>query len=125
MTVKGAEKALKAGASGIVVSNHGGRVLDQCPATAQVLPEIAAAVGGRMKILVDGGIRSGVDVFKAIALGANAVIIARPYVTALYGGKEEGIKIYTEKIGEELRDTMFMCGANSLSEITAEMVSQY
>ena len=125
MTVKGAEKALKAGASGIVVSNHAGRVLDQCPATAQVLPEIAAAVGGRMKILVDGGIRSGVDVFKALALGADAVIIARPYVTALYGGKEEGIKIYTEKIGEELRDTMFMCGAKSLSEITAEMVSQY
>lgn len=86
MTVKGALKAKEAGASAIVVSNHGGRVLDQCPATAEVLEEIADAVDGSMKILVDGGIRSGTDVFKALALGADAVIIARPFVTAVYGG---------------------------------------
>ena len=67
MTVNGAKKALEAGASGIVVSNHGGRVLDQCPATAEVLPAIADAVGGKMTILVDGGIRTGMDVFKAAA----------------------------------------------------------
>ncbi len=74
MTVKGAQKAKKAGAAAIVVSNHGGRVLDQCPATAEVLPEIAEAVGGgSMKILVDGGIRNGSDVFKALALGADGV----------------------------------------------------
>lgn len=122
MTVKGAMKAAAAGASAIVVSNHGGRVLDQCPATAEVLPEIADAVGGKMKILVDGGIRSGVDVFKALALGADAVIIARPYVTAVYGGDAEGVKVYTEKLGEELRDTMFMCGADTLADITRDMV---
>ena len=80
MTVSGAKKALEAGASGIVVSNHGGRVLDQCPATAEVLPAIADAVGGRMTILVDGGIRTGMDVFKALALGADAVLIGRPFV---------------------------------------------
>ena len=82
MTVRGALKAKEAGASAIVVSNHGGRVLDQCPATAEVLEEIARAVGDSMKIFVDGGIRSGVDVFKALALGADAVIIERQLLTA-------------------------------------------
>ena len=79
MTVRGAMKAKEAGAAAIIVSNHGGRVLDQCPATAEVLPEIAAALkGSGVKVLVDGGIRSGVDVFKALALGADGVLIARP-----------------------------------------------
>ena len=122
MTVKGARKALEAGAAGIVVSNHGGRVLDQCPATAEVLEEIARAVGDSMKIFVDGGIRSGVDVFKALALGADAVIIARPFVTAVYGGAEEGVKSYIDKIGTELEDTMKMCGVTSLKEITRASV---
>ena len=122
MTVRGALKAKEAGASAIVVSNHGGRVLDQCPATAEVLEEIARAVGDSMKIFVDGGIRSGVDVFKALALGADAVIIARPFVTAVYGGAEEGVKSYIDKIGTELEDTMKMCGVTSLKEITRASV---
>ena len=122
MTVKGALKAKEAGAAAIVVSNHGGRVLDQCPATAEVLEEIALAVGGSMKILVDGGIRSGSDVFKALALGADAAIIARPFVTAVYGGGDEGVKAYIDKIGGELADTMAMCGVSSLSEITRDCV---
>ena len=93
MTVRGALKAREAGAAAIVVSNHGGRVLDQCPATAEVLPDIVDALkGSGVKVLVDGGIRSGVDVFKALALGADAVIIARPFATAVYGGAEEGVK---------------------------------
>ncbi|MBR1849097.1 MAG: alpha-hydroxy-acid oxidizing protein [Lachnospiraceae bacterium] len=122
MTVKGAMKAKEAGAKAIVVSNHGGRVLDQCPATAEVLPEIAEAVGKDLMILVDGGIRSGVDVFKALALGADAVIIARPFVTVVYGGAEEGVGVYTEKLGAELIDTMKMCGAESLKAIDKTMV---
>ena len=122
MTVKGALKAKEAGAAAIVVSNHGGRVLDQCPATAEVLREIKAAVGDSMKIFVDGGIRSGTDVFKALALGADAVIIARPFVTAVYGAEEEGVKAYAEKIGAELEDTMAMCGAHALSEISPDMI---
>ena len=122
MTVKGALKAKEAGAAAIVVSNHGGRVLDQCPATAEVLEEIAEAVGGSMKILVDGGIRSGADVFKALALGADAVIIARPFVTAVYGGGREGVESYINKIGAELKDTMAMCGVTSLDEITRDCV---
>ncbi len=122
MTIKSAMKAKDAGAAAIVVSNHGGRVLDQCPATAEVLPEIAAAVGSDLKILVDGGIRSGTDIFKALALGADGVLICRPFVTAVYGGEAEGVKLYIEKLGEELKDTMAMCGAFGLKEITKDMV---
>lgn len=123
MTLKGAKKAYEAGAKAIIVSNHGGRVLDQCPSSAEVLEKIAREYKGKMTILVDGGIRSGVDVFKALALGADGVLIARPFVTALYGGKDEGIKTYIEKIATELVDTMQMCGAHTLSEITRDMVS--
>ncbi|MBE6962605.1 MAG: alpha-hydroxy-acid oxidizing protein [Ruminococcaceae bacterium] len=122
MTAAGAKKALEAGASGIVVSNHGGRVLDHCPATAEVLPEIVDAVGGRMTILVDGGIRSGMDVFKALALGADGVIICRPFVTMVYGGGAEGIATYVAKVKAELEDAMAMCGAHSLADINRSMV---
>ena len=122
MTVRGALKAHAAGAAAIIVSNHGGRVLDQCSATAEVLEEICHAVGGGMKVLVDGGIRSGVDIFKALALGADGVVIARPFVTAVYGGAEEGVKVYIEKLAGELEDTMKMCGAEKLSDITRDMV---
>ena len=123
MTVRGALKAQQAGASAIVVSNHGGRVLDQCPATAEVLSDIAQALkGSGVKVLVDGGIRSGVDVFKALAMGADAVLICRPFVPAVYGGAEEGVKLFIEKIGAELSDTMAMCGAKQLSDITQDMV---
>ena len=122
MTVKGALKAKQAGAAAIVVSNHGGRVLDQCPSTAEVLPAIVDAVGGRLTILVDGGIRTGVDVFKALALGADGVLICRPFVTAVYGGGAEGGKCYIDKLAGELADTMQMCGAHSIEEITPDMV---
>lgn len=123
ITVKGALKAAETGAAAIVVSNHGGRVLDQCPATAEVLPEIVEALHGKnIRILVDGGIRSGVDMFKALALGADGVLIARPFVTAVYGGGAEGVKIYIDRIASEFEDTMRMCGAHSIGEITADMV---
>lgn len=125
MTAKGALKAKEAGTSAIVVSNHGGRVLDQCAATAEVLEDIVNAVKGQMTILIDGGIRTGTDVFKALALGADGVIICRPFVPAVFGGGEEGVKCYIEKIGAELSDTMTMCGAHSLSEITRDMVTIY
>ena len=125
MTVSGAKKALEAGASGIVVSNHGGRVLDQCPATAEVLPAIVDAVGGKMTVLVDGGIRSGMDVFKALALGADGVLIARPFVTMVYGGGADGVQVYVEKLRAELADAMAMCGAHSLSDINRSMIFGY
>ncbi len=122
MTVSGAKKALAAGASGIVVSNHGGRVLDQCPSTAEVLPAIADTVGDQMTVLVDGGIRSGMDVFKALALGADGVLIGRPFVTMVYGGGAEGIDVFVKKLQGELADTMAMCGAHSLADIRRSML---
>ena len=122
MTVRGAEKAVKAGAKAIVVSNHGGRVLDQCPATAEVLPEIVKAVGKAVMVLVDGGIRTGTDVFKALALGAKGVLIARPFVNMVYGGGLEGPAALVAKLKAELEDTMLMCGAHSLAEIDRSMV---
>ena len=126
MTVKSALKAKEAGASAIIVSNHGGRVLDQCPATAEVLESIVKALeGSGIKILVDGGIRSGTDVFKALALGADGVLIARPFVTAVYGGKADGVRAYIDKIGTELEDTMKMCGVSSLDEITRDCVMTF
>jgi L-lactate dehydrogenase (FMN-dependent) and related alpha-hydroxy acid dehydrogenases len=125
MTPKAALKAKEAGASAIVVSNHGGRVLDQCPATAEVLEDIVKAVDGSMKIFVDGGIRTGVDVFKALALGADAVIIARPFVSSVYAGAGEAVKELAEKLKHELEDTMAMCGAYSLEDISRDMVSVF
>ena len=122
MTVRGAEKALEAGAAGIVVSNHGGRVMDGTPSTAEVLPAIADAVKGKMTILVDGGIRSGTDLLKALALGADAALLARPYVTAVYGGGTEGGKQLTQKLKSELEDAMTMCGIRSLAEISRDLI---
>lgn len=122
MTVKGALKAVEAGADAIVVSNHGGRVQGAVPATAEVLPDIAAAVKGRTKIFVDGGIRSGVDVFKAIALGADAVLIGRPILPVIYGGGVDGFNAYMDKLSAELTGTMTMCGAASLKDISRDMV---
>lgn len=122
MTVKGAEKAVEAGAKAIVVSNHGGRVLGGCPSTAEVLPEIVDAVGNQTTVLVDGGIRSGTDIFRALALGADAVLIGRPFVPAVYGGGKEGIRVLVEKFGAELRDTMTMCGAHKLKDISRDMI---
>lgn len=122
MTPAGAVKAVESGAKAIVVSNHGGRVQGGVPSTAEVLPAIADAVKGKITIIVDGGIRSGVDVFRAIALGANAVLIGRPIIPAIYGGGAEGFKVYMDKIVGELKSTMTMCGAASLKEITREKI---
>ena len=125
MTVRGALKALEAGASGIVVSNHGGRVQDQCPSTAEVLPAIADAVGGKLTILVDGGLRNGTDIFKALAMGADGVLIGRPFVTMVYGGGSEGPAVLVKKLQAELADTMAMCGAHNLAEIRRDMLFGY
>ena len=86
---------------------------------------IVVVGGGSMKILVDGGIRNGSDAFKALALGADGVLICRPFVTAVYGGAEEGVAELITRIGGQLKDTMAMCGAHSLSEITRDMVRKF
>ncbi|WP_130863778.1 alpha-hydroxy-acid oxidizing protein [Bacilliculturomica massiliensis] len=122
MTAEGAKKALEAGADAIIVSNHGGRVLDHSRAPVEVLPSIRKAVGDQMTILIDGAIRTGVDVFKVLALGADGALIGRPYVTAAHGGGEEGVALYTNKIIGELADTMKMTGCAVLSDITPDKV---
>lgn len=122
MTVAGAEKAVESGAAAIVVSNHGGRVQGGVPSTAEVLPAIAGAVKGKIGILVDGGIRSGVDVFRALALGADGVLIGRPLLPMIYAAGEEGFKVYMDKIIGELKSTMTMCSAASLKDITRDKV---
>ncbi len=122
MSAKVARKAKQAGAAAVIVSNHGGRVLDQCPATAEVLEEVVDAVGDSMTVFVDGGIRSGVDVFKALALGADGVLVCRPFAPMIYGAGEEGVLQLIAKYRAELADTMLMCGARKLSDITRDMV---
>lgn len=122
MTADEAVLAAEAGVYGIIVSNHGGRVLDHGLSTAEVLPEIRAAVGKRVKVLADGGVRSGVDAFKLLALGADAVLIGRPYAIAAFGGGAEGVRLYSEKVTAELCDTMAMTGCRTLADISAKHV---
>ena len=122
MSAKTALKALEAGADAIIVSNHGGRVLPFSPSTAEVLPEIADAVKGQTKIIVDGGIRSGVDIFKALALGADAVMICRPILVSWYGAGQQGIELLVNKLRAELDDVMYMCGARKLDDINRDMI---
>ncbi len=122
MSGKAAEKAVQSGAYGIVVSNHGGRVLDNTPATTEMLPEIRKAVGKRIKIFVDGGIRTGADVFKALALGADAVLIGRTFTISAFGGGAGGVQLYAEKLMAELKDTMLMTGCSTLEDITPDKI---
>lgn len=122
MTVRAALRATEAGVDAIVVSNHGGRVLDGTPATAEVLPDISDAVGNEVEILVDGGIRSGLDVFRALALGADACLVCRPFVVAAFGGGAQGVRDYIAQLRTELADVMEMCGVASVADVTREML---
>lgn len=122
MTPAAAERATRAGADGIVVSNHGGRVLDGVPATALVLPGIADAVGDDLEVLVDGGVRSGLDVFRALALGAKACLVCRPFVVAAFGDGADGVSALLCQLKGELADAMEMCGAATVADIDASML---
>lgn len=110
MTAEEARIAYEAGAKGIVVSNHGGRVLDAALATCDVLPEIAEKFKGKMTIFADGGVRSGVDVLKILALGADAVIVGRPVAIAAHGGKKEGVSWLLKSYADELYQAMILTG---------------
>ena len=122
MTVQDALMAVDAGVDAIVVSNHGGRVLDCTPGVAEVLPHIARAVKGKVKIFADGGVRTGVDVLKMIGLGADAVLIGRPFVTASFGGKTEGVETYVDKIKSELSSTMILTGCQTIKDINNRVI---
>ena len=117
MSVEDARAAVEAGAAAIVVSNHGGRVLDHTLGTADVLPEIAEAVERDVLVLVDGGVRSGVDVLKMLALGAKAVLVGRPLAIAAVGGGAEGVTAVLDQYTDQLRSAMILTGYASLDEI--------
>ncbi|NKC31553.1 alpha-hydroxy acid oxidase [Falsiroseomonas selenitidurans] len=112
-----ARRAIEAGADGLIVSNHGGRALDTMPAAIEALPRIAAAVAGRVPVLVDGGIRRGTDVLKAIALGASAVLIGRPYIHGLAVGGPVGLAHVVKILRTELEIAMALTGCATLAEI--------
>jgi len=122
MTPDQARLAIEAGADAIVVSNHGGRVMDHTPGTAGVLPAIASAVAGRLAILVDGGVRSGADVLKMIALGADAVMIGRPISVAAMGGLKEGVSTFLETIRTELVQGMVMTGTEDIVTTSSDIL---
>ncbi|NLI92160.1 MAG: alpha-hydroxy-acid oxidizing protein [Peptococcaceae bacterium] len=122
MTSDEADLAAKVGAAGIVVSNHGGRVLDHTPGTAEVLPEIASEVSGRMLVLADGGIRSGADILKMLALGADAVLIGRPLIIGAAGGGAEGVAFILNKLVNEMKAAMILTGCSSLAGISNEIL---
>ena len=117
-----ARRAMDHGASGIVVSNHGGRQLDGAPATAQVLGPIADAVQGRIEVLVDGGIRRGADVLRALALGARAVLVGRPVLWGLAVGGEQGAQGVLETLREELDHAMALAGCARVADATRELL---
>ncbi|BCL62973.1 alpha-hydroxy-acid oxidizing enzyme [Desulfomarina profundi] len=117
MTPDEALMAIDAGVDGIVVSNHGGRVFDCTPATAQVLPDIAAVTREKTTLLVDGGIRNGSDILKMLALGADGVMIGRPFSIAAIGGLQNGVEKYISILKEELKQAMVLTGTGSITEI--------
>ena len=118
LTPEDAELALEHGAAGVVVSNHGGRQLDRSLATADALPEIADSVKGRGTLLVDGGIRRGIDVATALALGADAVLVGRPALWGLAAAGREGVAEVLELLRAELELTLGLCGCTSVSQLS-------
>ncbi len=117
-----AARAVQTGVSGIIVSNHGSRNLDTLPATIDALPEVAAKVAGRIPILMDGGIRRGTDVLKALALGAQAVLIGRPYLFGLSAGGAEGVTRVVNILRREFEMAMALTGRTSVAEIDASVL---
>ncbi|MGB5910785.1 MAG: alpha-hydroxy-acid oxidizing protein [Promethearchaeia archaeon] len=122
MCLEDAQLAYEAGASAIVVSNHGGRVLDHTPGTAEVLPDITAKLKGKTKIVIDGGVRTGYDVLKMLALGAEAVLVGRDIVRAAVGAGIEGVKIQMDYMRKTLVKAMKMTNCKNLNDINASIL---
>ncbi|PHR27921.1 MAG: alpha-hydroxy-acid oxidizing enzyme [Desulfotalea sp.] len=122
MTPDDAQLAVNSGADAIVVSNHGGRVLDHTPGSADVLENIADTVKGKITILADGGVRSGGDVLKLLALGADAVMIGRPFAIAAIGGLQDGVEKYIDSIMTELQQTMILTGTPAANAVDKDIL---
>ncbi len=118
-----AERALAAGAAAVIVSNHGGRQLDTVPATIELLPAVADAVADGGEVLLDGGVRRGSDVVKALALGARAVLVGRPVLWALAAGGGAGVGAALTMLAAETRETMALCGARSVAELGPDLLA--
>ena len=118
-----AKLAVEHGVNGIIVSNHGGRQLDTAPATIEALPSVVDAVGGKIPVLIDGGVRRGTDVVKALALGAQAALIGRPVLWGLAANGEEGAYRVLELLKAEFDLAMALCGARTIREIDKSLVS--
>jgi isopentenyl diphosphate isomerase/L-lactate dehydrogenase-like FMN-dependent dehydrogenase len=124
MTVRDAEKAVRAGAKALVIGNHGGRVMDFMPGGAEVLPEIAREFRGAARIVLDGGIRSGEDILKALALGADLCMIGRPVAIAAVGGGSHGVELYWRQIRDELERVMILTGTESAASVDPGIVRE-
>ena len=118
-----ARRCLDAGAAGVIVSNHGGRQLDGVVTTAEALPEVAAEVGAEAPVLVDGGVDSGSDVLRALALGARAVLVGRPVAWALAAGGADGIERLLRRLEEELTDALVLAGCTSVRQCDARLLA--
>jgi L-lactate dehydrogenase (cytochrome) len=122
--VEDARAAVDAGADGIVVSNHGGRQLDSVASTITKLPAIAQAVGDQTEVLMDGGVRSGLDVVKAVALGARGVLIGRPWIYAMAARGEQGVVDLLTIWQKEISVAMALCGVNRVEELNPDLVER-
>lgn len=123
MSVEEARIAVESGAGGIVVSNHGGRVLDDTPASVSVLPAIADAVRGKTTIFVDGAIRRGTDILKCLALGADCCLIGRPLVRGAHGGGREGVALMMKQFRTELMDAMVLTGTKDVNNVSRGIIA--
>ncbi len=124
MTLEDARLAVDVGAKAIVVSNHGGRVLDHTPGVARVLPKIASEMKGRITIFADGGVRTGQDVVKMLALGADAVMIGRPFSVAAIGGLQQGVMSFIDQLKTEMQQTMILTGVARVADIDGRILER-
>jgi L-lactate dehydrogenase (cytochrome) len=122
LDVEDAREAVRLGADGLIISNHGGRQLDGAASTAKALPPIAQAVGADLTVLADGGVRSGLDVVRLLALGARGVLLGRAWVWALAGGGQEGVAHLLKLIEAEMRVAMALTGARCISEVSGDIL---
>lgn len=125
LDVADAQEAVKTGADAMVVSNHGGRQLDGAPSSISMLPEIVQATGSQIEVMFDGGIRSGQDVLRALALGAKSCMIGRSYIHGLGAGGEAGVAKAIDIIGKELSTTMGLCGVSRVEDIDRRILIDY
>jgi 4-hydroxymandelate oxidase len=124
LTAEDATLAVEHGVEAIVVSNHGGRQLDGCPASLDALPEVVDAVGGRVPVLMDGGVRRGTDVVKALALGAAGVLVGRPVAWGLAAEGEDGVAGVLEILRAEVENAMALVGCRTVAEIDRDLVAR-